>query len=121
MGKGGPKLPLLAHVLGWSRNIFTPETVPATSDRVGPQGGAPVMRVIFGMLATAASSSSQGHGGSVRLSCIAVSGQAVPGAGIVACPQLVGYLVKYQFSGLMLSVVLCGVTPFRLLAISVSW
>ena len=32
-----------------------------------------------------------------------------------------GYLVKYQFSGLMLSVVLCGVTPRRLLAISVSW
>ena len=32
-----------------------------------------------------------------------------------------GYFVKYQFSGRMLSVVLCGVTPFRLLTISVSW
>ena len=31
------------------------------------------------------------------------------------------YFVKYQFSGLMLSVVLCGVTPLRLLATSVSW
>jgi hypothetical protein len=31
------------------------------------------------------------------------------------------YFVKYQSSGLMLSVVLCGVTPWRLLATSVSW
>jgi hypothetical protein len=31
------------------------------------------------------------------------------------------YFTKYQFSGLMLSVVLCGVTPLRLSVISVSW
>jgi hypothetical protein len=31
------------------------------------------------------------------------------------------YFVKNQSSGLMLSVVLCGVTPWRLLATSVSW
>src|ERR1051325_11471000 len=30
-----------------------------------------------------------------------------------------GYFTKYQFSGLMASVGLCGRTPFRLLAISV--
>jgi hypothetical protein len=31
------------------------------------------------------------------------------------------YFTKYQFSGLMLSVGLCGLTPWRLLATSVSW
>ena len=36
-------------------------------------------------------------------------------------PRRWGYLTKYQFSGLMLSVGLCGVTPLRLPAISVSW
>jgi hypothetical protein len=32
-----------------------------------------------------------------------------------------GYFTKYQYSGVRLSVGLCGVTPLRLLAISVIW
>ena len=52
-----------------------------------------------------------------------------PAAGLPRCPAarpLTGraatrYFTKYQFSGLMLSVALCGRAPFRLLAISVSW
>jgi hypothetical protein len=31
------------------------------------------------------------------------------------------HFTKYQFSGVMLSVGLCGSTPFKLLATSVSW
>jgi hypothetical protein len=50
---------------------------------------------------------------------------ATPGAcggpGPLQAPRRWCYFVKYQFSGLMLSVVLCGVTPLRLLATSVSW
>ncbi len=43
------------------------------------------------------------------------------GSGTLSAPILaLGYFVKYQFSGLMPSVGLCGRAPFRLLATSVS-
>jgi hypothetical protein len=54
----------------------------------------------------------------VTLAAYVLTGPAAPAAG---AELLAGYFTKYQFSGLMLSVGLCGVTPRRLPAISVSW
>jgi hypothetical protein len=49
------------------------------------------------------------------------AGQAAGRAGRLPRGCWSGYLTKYQYSGVRLSVGLCGVTPLRSFAISVTW